>query len=73
MCGRNTPNKILSSNNQLKIIFRSDNNVTGTGFQVNSFTNCVLRSVNPTNLTQSRQRGSGNVEDYLKQLKNRNI
>lgn len=68
MCGRNTPKNFLSSNNQLKIIFRSDNNVTGTGFYVNSFRNCLLHSFNPTNLTQSRQSRGGNAEDYLRQL-----
>ncbi|KAH1029878.1 hypothetical protein HUJ05_003031 [Dendroctonus ponderosae] len=32
-CGRNRPNQILSSNNKMKIMFRSNENVTATGFE----------------------------------------
>ncbi|CAG9759987.1 unnamed protein product [Ceutorhynchus assimilis] len=32
-CGRNLPGEILSSNNQLRIIFRSNEKITGSGFR----------------------------------------
>ncbi|KAL1493429.1 hypothetical protein ABEB36_011486 [Hypothenemus hampei] len=39
-CGRTTPDPITSTNNQLRVLFRTNENVTGTGFEASVKLKC---------------------------------